>query len=138
MPPRRDDVTEAELAVLEVLWDQGPTPVRAILDRLYPGGGASAFATITKLLERLEAKGFARRDRSGPVQTFAAAIDRDQLIERRLQAVAEQLCGGSLGALASRLVGGRGLSSEERRDLRAFLDHLESSPDPDPGKRRRR
>jgi len=34
------DVTDAELAVLQVLWDQGPCTRRLLTDQLYPGGGA--------------------------------------------------------------------------------------------------
>ena len=48
------DITDAELAVLQVLWDAGPLPIRRITGRLYPGGTAAQYATVQKLLERLE------------------------------------------------------------------------------------
>ena len=57
------DATDAELAVLQVLWDQGPVTVRTITDVIYPKGTASHYGTVQKLLERLEAKGFVNRDR---------------------------------------------------------------------------
>src|SRR5690349_5671773 len=90
-------VTDAELSVLEVLWEHGPSTVRRITDVLYPGGGVSKYATVQKLLERLE-KGnrYVKRDRSGGVQLFAATIDRGHLIGRRLDDIAASLCGGSL------------------------------------------
>ena len=60
------DVTDAELAVLQVLWEQGPATIRQLTDRLYPEGKTSHYATVQKLLERLQAKGCVSRDRGGP------------------------------------------------------------------------
>ena len=93
------DVPEAELAVLELLWEKGPATRRQLADVLYPGGAASQYATVQKLLERLGRKGFVRRDESGGRWLFSAVIDRDELIARRLEGVVERLCGGSLTPL---------------------------------------
>ncbi len=119
------DVTETELAVLQVLWDEGPATIRRITDLVYPEGGAAHYATVQKLLERLEAKGCVTRDRRPAAHTFAAAMGRDDLIGRRLQAMAEQLCGGSLTPLLTHLVKGRRLSARERQDLRDLIDELD-------------
>ncbi len=119
------DVTEKELAILQVLWDQGPATIRRITDLLYPDGGAAHYATVQKLLDRLEAKGFVTRDRAEPAHAFAAAVGRDDLIGRRLQAMAEQLCGGSLTPLLTSLVKSRRLSARERQDLRELIDDLD-------------
>jgi predicted transcriptional regulator len=119
------DVTEAELSVLQVLWDEGPATIRQLTDVLYPGGRASHYATVQKLLERLEVKGCIRRDRSANVHVFAAAIGRDELIGRRLRAVAEQLCGGSLTPLLTHLVRTRRLNAQERQALRDLLANLD-------------
>src|SRR5262245_49766849 len=119
------DVTETELAVLHVLWDQGPSTIRQITDVLYPGGGAAHYATVQKLLDRLEEKAFVTRDRRPAAHTFDAVVGRDDLIGRRLQAVAEQLCGGSLAPLLSHLVRARRLSAQERQNLRDLIDELD-------------
>ena len=74
------DVTETELAILQALWDMGTATVRQLVDRLYPNASPSAPATVQKLLERLEGKGYAARDRAGPAQRFRATIERDALI----------------------------------------------------------
>jgi hypothetical protein len=58
-------VSETELAVLHVLWDLGQATVRQIDRRLYRRPTVATYATVLKLLERLEAKGCVRRDRSG-------------------------------------------------------------------------
>jgi BlaI family transcriptional regulator, penicillinase repressor len=122
------DVTEAELAVLRTLWDEGPATIRRLAEAVYGEGGVSSYATVQKLLERLEGKGVVARDRGGSVHVFRASIDRDELIRRRLRAVADTLCGGSLTPLLTNLVRGERLSVKERLDLRALIDDLDQTP----------
>jgi|SRR6516225_7183837 predicted transcriptional regulator len=119
------DVTDAELAVLQVLWDNGPATIRQLTDVLYPGGGAAQYGTVQKLLDRLESKGCVRRDRTPAAHTFAAAIAREDLIGRRLQDMAEKLCGGSLTPLLTHLVRAKRLTTRERRELRDLIDELD-------------
>jgi BlaI family transcriptional regulator, penicillinase repressor len=120
------DVTETELAILSALWEQGPATIRQLTDALYPRGTTAHYATVQKLLERLEAKRHVRRDRGASAHTFAAAVGRDELIGRRLQAVAEQLCGGSLTPLLTHLVRAKRLSPRERTELRGLIDELDA------------
>jgi predicted transcriptional regulator len=120
------DVTDTELAVLQILWDGGAATIRQLTEALYPGGGTSQYATVQKLLERLEAKGCVQRQRTPPAHTFTAAIARDDLIGRRLRDVAEKLCGGSLTPLLTHLVRTKRLSARERQELRDLMDDLDS------------
>lgn len=119
------DVADAELAVLEVLWDRGPATIRQLTEVLYAPGSVAHYATVQKLLERLEAKGCVSRDRSGWAHVFEAKIQRDDLILRRLQATADRLCGGSLTPLLTNLVRAQKLSPEEKRELRVLMTELE-------------
>jgi predicted transcriptional regulator len=119
------DVTDAELAVLQALWDEGPATIRRLTDALYPGGGAAQYATVQKLLDRLEDKGCVRRDRTAAAHVFTSVVGRDELIGRRLQDMAEKLCGGSLTPLLTHLVRGRRLSARERQELRDLIDGLD-------------
>ena len=128
MPRTPRDVTEAELAVLRVLWDEGPQPVRAIAELLSSRGAPAQAATVQKLLERLEDKGWVERDRSGAVQTFRASADRDDLIGRRLLGIAEELCEGSLTPLLSHLVHNEKLSASDRKALRELVEQLAETP----------
>jgi predicted transcriptional regulator len=125
MNRQQQDVTDAELAVLQCLWDAGPATIRQLVERVYNQSGVSVYATVQKLLDRLESKGCVERDRGAPVHRFAAAINRDELIGRRLRAVADSLCGGSLSPLLTHLVEGRGLSESERRELRLLINKLD-------------
>lgn len=121
------DVTDAELAVLEVLWTDEQVTVRQITDQLYPNSKGSQHATVQKLLDRLKAKGFVARDRNVWPHVFSAAIEREELIGRRLRKTAEKLCGGSLNPLLTHLIRDTGLSKGERDELRTLLDDLDSS-----------
>ncbi|HEV3121782.1 MAG TPA: BlaI/MecI/CopY family transcriptional regulator [Isosphaeraceae bacterium] len=124
------DVTDAELAVLQELWERPGATIRQLAEAIYGRGGSSAYATVQKLLERLEAKDCVRRKRGAGAFLFSAAIDRDELIGRRLQAMAEKLCGGSLTPLLTHLVRTERLSARERQDLRALVDALDERKRP--------
>jgi len=126
MARKPQDVTDAELDVLTALWDGGPATIRKLTDRLYPSGGVAQYATVQKLLERLELKGYVRRDRSASVHVFAATVAREDLIGRRLRAIADKLCGGSLTPLLSHLIQSRPLSPAERRSLRLLIEELDA------------
>ena len=104
MSRRPQDITEAELTILQSLWDRGSATLRQLFDARYPHGAESEYATVKKLLARLEAKGFVRRDRSAAVQSFHAVVDRESLIDRRLQTLADTLCEGDRTPLLMNLL----------------------------------
>ncbi|MCS6851912.1 MAG: BlaI/MecI/CopY family transcriptional regulator [Gemmataceae bacterium] len=125
MPRTPQDITDAELAVLQTLWDRGPATIRQLTEALYRSGTPSEYATVQKLLERLEAKKCVRRDRRTAVHVFEATVQREELIGRRLRAVADKLCGGSLTPLLTHLVQTSGLTPQERQELRDLIDRLD-------------
>ena len=107
--------------MLQALWDLGPSTIRRLTDHLYPGGGQSAYATVQKLLDRLEDAGCVARDRSAMSHVFVAAVTRDELIGGQLRAVAERLCGGSVAPLLTHLLRSETLSDADRKELRRLL-----------------
>jgi len=119
--PPAEDVTSTELAILQVLWDQGETTRRRVADVVYPGGSEAHYATVQNLLGRLERKGFVRSNREGNVVVFTSAVDRDELIRRRLQGLADTLCGGAAAPLIMNLVRSQPLSAAEVEQLYTFL-----------------
>src|ERR1043166_123142 len=120
------DVTDKELEVLRILWEHGPLPIGRITAVLYSDRRSSYYATVQKLLERLQAKGYVTRDRSQNVHVFAAAVGRDDIVGRRLQAVAEQLCDGSWTPLLTHLVQKTKLSEKDRQMLRQMIDDADA------------
>ncbi len=124
MARRPQDVTDAELDVLRALWDDGEATIRVLSDRLYPGGGTSEYATVQKLLERLEDKGHVRHRPEGRQNVYSARVQREDLVARRLRDTAEQLCDGSLTPLLTHLVSAGRLSRDELLELRRLVDRL--------------
>jgi len=124
MAGKRRDVTSAELAILRVLWDRGRATIRQLTDLLYPGGGISEYATVKKLLTRLEHKGCVNHDSREPAHVFEAKITRDDLLGRRLDSLAEELCGGSRTPLLMTLLSAQNLTKAQRQELDRFLDEL--------------
>lgn len=129
------EVTDAELAVLQVLWDGGASPVRAIAQSIYPDAGNSESATVQKLCERLLAKGWVARDRRRRPHTFRALLDREDLIGRQLKSVADRLCEGEYVPLINHLVRGGKLSADDLRLLKTEVAKLDAERRSARGKR---
>ena len=126
MAPEPDDVTPTELAILELLWDRQPLTIREIADTLYPGGGASHYATVQKLLDRLDAKGNVTREKVGRAHRYSATVERGDIIDRRLRDLADQLCEGSFSPLLTHLVERDDLGADDVKELRALLKRLDA------------
>ncbi len=118
------DVTEAELEVLRALWELEEATIRALADRVYPRGGASEYATVQKLLERLEDKGHVAHRAEGRQNVYTARLGREDLLARRLRETADSLCDGSFTPLLTHLVSDARLSKDELRELRRLVDDL--------------
>ena len=127
----KTDVTDAELAVLKELWAQGPSTIRELTDRLYPGGTTSHYATVQKLLDRLEGKSCVKRRSRGRAHEYRAAIQVEDLIDHTLRGAAARLCDGSLTPLLTHLASTSRLNADEVDELRRLvhgLDDTEEQP----------
>jgi BlaI family penicillinase repressor len=130
MPREPQDVTEAELAILQALWKHGSQSIRQLTDALHPHNDPATYATVKKQLDRMEAKGLVDRDRSLFVHVFTAAVQRDELVGRGLEALAHKFCEGSLAPILGFLGKSKPLSAAERKALRALLDDTTPTPKP--------
>ncbi|MCA9123121.1 MAG: BlaI/MecI/CopY family transcriptional regulator [Planctomycetaceae bacterium] len=115
-------VTDTELAVLRTMWQRGTVTVREIAEDLYPSCSASDVATIHSLLKRLEAKGAVRRDRATHPHCFEAAVTESEVAGHKLEALADQLSGGSLAPFILHLLNSRKLSQAEADEIRTMLE----------------
>jgi BlaI family penicillinase repressor len=120
------NITEAEWAVLEVLWDKGPATVRQLTGVLYPKGGPSEYATVHKLLERLDGKDCVRRERREGVIVFEASRPRDDVVGEQFETLIDKMNGGSLQPLLSTLVRNRRVTADELRELLALVEQLDA------------
>ena len=124
-------LANAELALMELLWDAEQLTARELREQLYPGSSKAQHGTVQRLLQRLEDKGFVSRDRDLPVHLFTAEISREEYGGSRLEELAEKLTGGSLAPLITHMVEEKKISRAEIQRLRRVLDQLG-------GKKRRR
>jgi predicted transcriptional regulator len=118
-------ISATELEVLKALWEYGPKTVRELNTALQQQGRRWAYTTVLTLLQRLEAKGYVRSDKSELAHVFQAAVSREQLLRLRLEDLANQLCEGTATPLVLALVEGQRFTAEEIEQFRRLLDELE-------------
>jgi predicted transcriptional regulator len=122
MSTKSRHATDAELAVLKLLWDEAPRSARGIAEVLYPGGAASDIATVQKLLSRLEDKALIVRERKPPAHEFRPALTQDEFAGEQLEAMADKLSDGSLTPFILHLVNARKLTERERQQIRKLIN----------------
>jgi predicted transcriptional regulator len=120
-------ISESEREVMKVLWDCESATVREIRERLAAARRRWAHTTINTLLTRLEQKHCVTCDRSGFAHVFAAAVSRDELMQRRLTSLADDFCDGTRVPLMLALVDGQNFSDDEIEQFRDLIDQLETS-----------
>jgi BlaI family penicillinase repressor len=120
--------TEAELAILDVLWTQGPCTVRQVHDALIaaaPPDRRPGYTTVLKLMQIMADKGWATRDESAKSHVYTPTFSRQRVQSRLVDDLVARAFSGSASALVvSALSGGRA-SAEEIAEIRAMLDRLE-------------
>ena len=115
-------IAKAELAILDLLWEQGDLTAREIREQIYPDAKKPQHGTVQRLLQRLEKKGYLSRDRSHSVHFFAATMTRQDYAGRELESLADTLTAGSFTPLITHLVENKRISAAEINKLRALLD----------------
>ncbi|GAB4160360.1 MAG: penicillinase repressor BlaI [Planctomycetaceae bacterium] len=115
------EVTDAELAVMNVLWDSGEATVREIAEILYGTGSASEIGTVHSLLRRLSNKKLVRCSRRTHPHRFSAKVTREDLAGREVKAIAEKISPGSVAPLILHLLDSDGISREEADEIREML-----------------
>ena len=116
--------TDAELEILQVIWDQGPSTVRAVFQNLSRRKSVG-HTTVLKLMQIMADKDLLARDSSRRPQIFRAIRTRRQTQRNLLADLADRLFGGSPGNVVLQALSSRKSTLEERREIRDLLDHLE-------------
>jgi BlaI family transcriptional regulator, penicillinase repressor len=138
MTKKTRDVTDAELGVLQVLWNHGSRTIREVAAILDAPNQDVYYATVKKLLERLEAKGFVRREPKGIAYLYAATVDRDELVGQRLRVISERLCDGSVTPLLTQLAQHERLNKKQQAALMTLINELAADEDKEREPRGRR
>jgi BlaI family transcriptional regulator, penicillinase repressor len=122
VPRKPQTVTDAELAVLKILWQHGPLTAKAITAAIYPDGAESEFASVHSFLQRLERKHLVHRDRSSFVHSFSATVSQADVAGQELEALAARLGEGAIAPLIMQLVERKRLSKKDATEIRKLLD----------------
>ena len=118
MPARRRRPTDAELAILRVLWALGPSTVREIAEEMGRGG---AYTTILKLLQIMTDKGLVRRDASARTHVYRAARSETATQRQLVRDLVDRAFGGSAARLVIQALAAKKASPEELAEIRELL-----------------
>lgn len=122
--------TEAELAILNTLWERGPSTVRDVHEALYRDDG-TGYTTALKMLQIMHAKGLVERDDSQRAHVYSPSISKESTQKRFLTDFVQRVFDGSPSQLVLQALGGGPQASRAELDeIRALLDRLESGMDP--------
>lgn len=121
-PPRP---TDAELAILDVLWRRDAATVRDVFEALYEDEGGG-YTTALKLLQVMHAKGLVARDDTERAHVYRPAVSRETAQNRLLGPIVQRMFGGRRMDLVLSVLGaGDAPDATELAQVRALLDRLE-------------
>lgn len=113
--------TTAELEILGVLWEQGPSTVRQVHEVL-DARKAAGYTTILKLLQIMAEKGLVVREESARAHVYRAAAAREETQGQLVGDLMDRAFGGSAAELVMRALSTRPASKEELDEIRKMLD----------------
>ena len=127
--PQPPKPTDAELAILRVLWGRGPSTVRQVLDALNEDR-PTGYTTVLKLMQLMAQKGLLRRDESQRSHVYRAASAEAQTQRRLLGDLMDRAFAGSASQLVLRALSVKRASAEELEQIRSLLDQLSEEKKP--------
>ncbi|HSC28443.1 MAG TPA: BlaI/MecI/CopY family transcriptional regulator [Vicinamibacterales bacterium] len=113
--------TDAELAILRVLWERGPSTVRQVhdvLSRERPG----AYTTTLKLLQIMTEKGLVRRDESDRTHVYQPRLTEGQTQRQLVRDLLDRAFGGSASKLVMQALAAKRASPVELARIRRLID----------------
>ena len=122
---KRSQPTDAEVAILQVLWAEGPSTVRAVQNVLEKERGTQ-YTTTLKLMQIMLEKGLVSRDESGHAHIYRAAVTRNKTQRQLVGQLLDKVFDGSASQLVMQALSSRRSSPEELAEIRKLIDKLES------------
>jgi predicted transcriptional regulator len=116
--------TGAELEILRVLWDRGPSTVRDVheeLSRRRPTG----YTTVLKLLQIMTEKGLTQRDERERAHVYEARLPQQDTERQLVGDLVDRAFGGSAARLVMQALSGGTASAKDLSDIRRLIDELE-------------
>lgn len=116
--------TEAELAILQVLWEQGPCTVRQIND-LMNNKKEVGYTTTLKLLQIMAGKGIVAVDKSQRTHVYQAVLRKEETQRQLVDQFLETAFGGSAKRLVMQLLGHKTPDQRELDEIKRLISKLE-------------
>lgn len=123
-PSRLPRPTDAELAILRVLWQRGPCTVRQVHDELSQHRD-TGYTTILKLMQIMTDKGLLIRDESERSHVYRARVKESVTQKQLVKDLVSRAFGGSTEKLVMQALSSKKASAQEIADIRKLLDKLE-------------
>lgn len=117
--------TEAELSILRVLWERGPSTVREVheaIQRGRPSGQTTGYTTVLKLLQIMTDKGLVTRDERTRSHVYRARLSEDVTQRQLVTDLLDRAFGGSAARLVMQALDLSPASPEELKEIRRLLD----------------
>ncbi|HEY1304868.1 MAG TPA: BlaI/MecI/CopY family transcriptional regulator [Vicinamibacterales bacterium] len=111
--------TDAEVAILRVLWARGPSTVREVAAAM---GREGAYTTVLKLLQIMTDKGLVRRDESERTHVYKATASEDQTKRQLVTELVDKVFEGSAAKLVMQALSAGKASPGEIAEIRKLLD----------------
>jgi BlaI family penicillinase repressor len=122
--------TDAELAILRVLWSRGPSTVRQVHEVL-GRQRAMAYTTSLKLLQIMTEKGLVRRDDSDRTHVYQPRLTEQQTQRQLVRDLLDRAFGGSSSKLVMQALAARRATPEEIGEIRRLLEPADRSREAD-------
>ena len=124
MKPPLPRPTDAELAILRVLWERGPSTVRQVHASL-SGERPIGYTTALKIMQIMADKGLVERDETDRSHVYAARMSEERTQRQLLQDLLDRAFGGSALKLVMQALSTKKASPEELAQIRQLLDDRE-------------
>ena len=118
---RQSRPTEAELAILGVLWTRGPSTVRQVNDVLSVTR-ETGYTTTLKLMQIMAEKGLVSRDESGRTHVYTAKGSQDETQRALVSDLVDRAFGGSAAALVLQALQAGETSPQELAEIQRLID----------------
>lgn len=116
--------TEAELAILRVLWHRGPSTVREVTEALQDERG-TGYTTALKLLQIMTDKGLVQRDESSRAHAYEAVASAESTQRQLVSDLLDRAFDGSAQQLVLQALSAKRASRDELAEIRRVLDEFE-------------
>jgi len=116
--------TDAELTILQVLWDRGPTTVREVYKILHRDKNVG-YTTVLKLMQIMTDKGLVERDESCRPQLYRPRFPREQTERQLIKDLADRAFGGSAKRLVMQALEAKKASPDELAQIEKLFNKLD-------------